>query len=175
MSIGKKSGKTPNGKDPLDPWSEIAGDYPEHTHDGPVHGAVSSSDRVGLFEGIQRFFVLLFWRPVSTLVYLLGLTYGCVCIYLFANGHMMAPYGFTEAVIEGGDAAKAMIAHDTPVVSQEGVGLLLIWLIVPPLWFFIESYVLCKTPQQRAVVKEAQDISVKVWLALLGVMAILAK
>ena len=158
-------------KDKLDPWAELVQEATEEAEQRQEEGP--SETRVGLFEAIKRFFILLFWRPVSTIAYTLGLAYGSVCIYLFAHGDMIEPYGFNEVVNES--PTKAVIPPGTLVVTREGVALLLIWLILPPIWFFIESYVFCKTQQQRDVVKEAQEISVKVWLALLGVMAILAK
>ena len=167
MTTGKSN------RPPLDPWGKIKHEYPEEELvEEEDEEEIPSNGGVGLFEALKRFFVLLFWRPVSTVVYLIGLAYGSLCIYLFAHGELIEPYGFAEVINEPN---KAVIPHNTLVVSKEGVMLLLIWLIVPPVWFFVEGYVLCKTQQQRELVREAQEISVKVWLALLGVMAILAK
>jgi hypothetical protein len=151
------------GKPHLDPWGKIADEFPDMHKDGTYR-----EDRIGLFEGIKRFFVLLFWRPASAIAYTLGLIYGCFCIFLFARGECLEPYGY----VEGNE--NLHILETTPVMTTDGVYLLLAWLVLPPLWFFVEGYVLCKTPGQRATVIEAQQLTVKVWLAMLGVMAVLA-
>lgn len=153
-------------------WDAWSDNVSELSRERERELAGETEERVGLFSGVQRFFVLLFWRPVATVAYILGLAYGSICIFLFAHGELIEPYGFVD---HGTQQDIATIPASTLVVSREGVLLMVLWLTVPPIWFFIEGYVLCKSNQQRAIVKEAQEISIKVWLAMLGVMAILAK
>jgi hypothetical protein len=164
---GKKP-QTPTGKEPLDPWAEIAHEHPEIGDDG------KRLTEEGVGASFMRLIQALLWRPISTIIYLAGLAYGSLCVYLFANNQLLDTYGEANKAFNIPEG-ELVIPPDTLIITPDGIYMLLAWLVVPPIWFLFERYVMFKMLHQRALVKDVQEISIKVWLAFLFTMVLLAK
>jgi hypothetical protein len=156
----------------LDPWGAIKHEYPDESPEArePVL-PTRDPNRVTVWDAFTRFWLMIWLRPFASLMTTIGLIYGCVCIYFFARGYLLEPYGYPPDQLPG----VLQIDPRTPVIAPDGVKLLIAWVVAPPLWFYLEYFVLCKTQEQRQVVREAQQLTVKLWLAMLAVMALLAK
>lgn len=164
----------PRIKEPLDPWASIAHEFPEAAEgeDQPNAQGGLPSNRVGVAEAARRLFFILWMQPLPTLMNLIGFVYGALSIYYFARGNMLETYGLVEGTQEAGELH---IDPNTPVINQWGALLIVIWAVLPPLWFFMQYYVLSKTAEQKLSVGAAQQLTIKFWLATLAVMAILAR
>jgi hypothetical protein len=158
----------PGNKEPLDPWGEVAHEFPE------VDDADSPSNRDTYGGALLRLFRALTWRPISTLVYTAGLAYGSLAVYLIGSNQMLSTYSENVRAYNVPDE-ELIIPPDTLIVTSEGIVLLLVWLVLPPIWFLYERYAMFKSLQQRAIVKDLQEVSLKVWLAFLVTMVLLAK
>jgi hypothetical protein len=57
--------------------------------------------------------------------------------------------------------------------SSEAITHVMLWTFLPPLWFAFESFVLCKTPQERETIRPNQELASKIWAAVLAAILFL--
>jgi hypothetical protein len=71
-----------------------------------------------------------------------------------------------------GAAAGACSAQPLPVISWPGL-LVALWIVLPPIWFFLELYLRDGGADDREMLKTYHDYARTIWLALAAVLAAL--
>ncbi len=69
-------------------------------------------------------------------------------------------------------AGGACTAQPLPVISWPGL-LVALWIVLPPVWFFVELYLRDGGEDDRAMLKTYHDYARTIWLALAAVLAAL--
>ena len=69
-------------------------------------------------------------------------------------------------------AGGACAAPPLPVISWPGL-LVALWIVLPPIWFFVELYLRDGGETDRALLKTYHDYARTIWLALAAVLAAL--
>lgn len=100
------------------------------------------------FDMFEKLSNLIAHNPWKALFAVVALMYGAYVIWQFLSG----AYTTKEGSFNNARIAKIHV---------------LVWTIGPPLWFFIEYYLL--TPSHDlAAVKQGQDLASKFWAAVLA-------
>ena len=85
-------------------------------------------------------------------------------IVAFGYG-VFAVYQIAAAPIPEGATKRPRLPED--------IWHVMLWTFVPPLWFYFETMVIAKTPEEREKIKPHQDLVSKVWAAVLAAILFL--
>lgn len=80
----------------------------------------------------------------------------------------------TTAIALGSVALAFVIRIYYPCLKETvGYGLLGLWALIPPIWFFLEWVLLCKDvgKNESDRIKHLHDLARNIWLALIVVLA----